>query len=211
MLERARATSLALLGATAAVGLAIVALALHQSWPLIAGSPIPPLQPRKQAIGPAAIVSPAGVSGPVLAGAHGRGAPHGGPAIRSHPNAAGDATGNAPVPSAVPVVAPSQPVESGPAHQAEPPSHPKAPSKPQPAQPTPIETQTVASSPPEPEPAPAPASGPAPAPAPPTPVATVTETSPEEESNLPPWSHGHGHGYGRSEGWHGHGWGDDGD
>ncbi len=209
MLERARATSLALLGATAAVGLAIVALALHQSWPLIPGSPIPPVQPREQAIGPAAIVSPAGVSGPALVGAHAhaRAAPRGARATRSHPNAAGDAAGNAPSPSAVPVVAPPQPVESGPAHQAEPPPHPKAPSKPQPVQPTPTETQTVASSPSEPEPAPAPA----PAPAPPPPVATAAETPPEEESDLPPWSHGHGHGYGRSEEWHGHGWGDDGD
>lgn len=41
LLERARSTTLALLGVTAAVGLAIVALVLQQSWPHIGGSPLP--------------------------------------------------------------------------------------------------------------------------------------------------------------------------
>ncbi|HXV04613.1 MAG TPA: hypothetical protein VFP23_01760, partial [Solirubrobacterales bacterium] len=34
LLERARSTSFAMLGLTAAVGLGLVALALNQSWPL---------------------------------------------------------------------------------------------------------------------------------------------------------------------------------
>ena len=55
MLERARATSLALLGATAAVGLAIVALALNQGWPLLEGSAIP-AAPR-QDVGRASVVA----------------------------------------------------------------------------------------------------------------------------------------------------------
>jgi hypothetical protein len=42
LLERARSTSLALIGVTAAVGLGMVALAMNQSWPLVAGGPIPP-------------------------------------------------------------------------------------------------------------------------------------------------------------------------
>lgn len=43
LLERARSTTLALLGVTAAVGLAVVWLALQQGWPLVAGSPVPGL------------------------------------------------------------------------------------------------------------------------------------------------------------------------
>lgn len=43
LLERVRSTSLALLGLTAAVGLGVIALALNQGWPLIAGAPIPGL------------------------------------------------------------------------------------------------------------------------------------------------------------------------
>lgn len=57
ILERARSTSLALLGATAALGLAIVALALNQSWPLLPGSPIPGLGERQAAVGDAAIAA----------------------------------------------------------------------------------------------------------------------------------------------------------
>ncbi len=57
ILERARSTTLALLGVTAAVGLAIVALALNQSWPLIAGSPIPGVAPRHEAVGKAKVAA----------------------------------------------------------------------------------------------------------------------------------------------------------
>ncbi len=55
LLDRARNTSLALLGLTAAVGLAMVAMALNQSWPLIAGAPIPSIGERHQAVGDATV------------------------------------------------------------------------------------------------------------------------------------------------------------
>jgi hypothetical protein len=59
LLERARSTSLALLGLTAAVGLAMVALALNQGWPLIAGAPIPGFGDRQQAVGDATVAAAA--------------------------------------------------------------------------------------------------------------------------------------------------------
>jgi len=55
MLERARAAALALLGATAAVGLAIAALAANQGWPLVPGSAIPAAP--KQHVGEASVVA----------------------------------------------------------------------------------------------------------------------------------------------------------
>ena len=59
LLERARSTSLALLGVTAAVGLAMVALALNQGWPLLAGVPLPGLGGGRQAVGDATIAAQA--------------------------------------------------------------------------------------------------------------------------------------------------------
>lgn len=53
ILERARSTTLALLGVTAAVGLSIVALVLQQGWPVVPGSGLPGLP------GPEASVDPA--------------------------------------------------------------------------------------------------------------------------------------------------------
>ena len=74
ILERARSTSLALLGATAALGLAIVALALNQSWPLVPGSPIPGFGENQEAVGDAAIAAQARAAG---AGGRLRGAAEG--------------------------------------------------------------------------------------------------------------------------------------
>jgi len=51
--------SLALLGLTAAVGLAMVVMALNQSWPLIAGAPIPGIGDRHQAVGDATVAEEA--------------------------------------------------------------------------------------------------------------------------------------------------------
>jgi hypothetical protein len=71
LLERVRSTSLALLGLTAAVGLAMVALALNQGWPLIAGAPIPGFGERHAAIDDAAVAAEAnapGGRGPALGG-----------------------------------------------------------------------------------------------------------------------------------------------
>jgi len=48
LLVRARSTSLGLLGLTAAVGLSMVALGLNQSWPLVAGGPIPKLPGKRE-------------------------------------------------------------------------------------------------------------------------------------------------------------------
>lgn len=59
MLERARATTLALLGLTAAVGLAMVALVLNQNWPLVAAVPIPGIAETHQAVGDATIAAEA--------------------------------------------------------------------------------------------------------------------------------------------------------
>ncbi len=57
LLERTRSTSLALLGPTAAIGLAMVALALNQGWPLIAGAPIPGFGSGHQAVGDATVAA----------------------------------------------------------------------------------------------------------------------------------------------------------
>ncbi|HMJ73256.1 MAG TPA: hypothetical protein VK471_07845 [Solirubrobacterales bacterium] len=59
LLERTRSTSLALLGVTAAIGLAMVALALNQDWPLIAGAPIPGVESKHQAVGDATVAATA--------------------------------------------------------------------------------------------------------------------------------------------------------
>jgi hypothetical protein len=63
LLERTRSTSLALLGLTAAIGLAMVALALNQGWPLIAGAPIPGFEGERQAVGDATVAARARTQG----------------------------------------------------------------------------------------------------------------------------------------------------
>jgi hypothetical protein len=213
LLERARATSLALLGATAAVGLAIMALAFNQGWPLIAGSSIPRIQPRHQSIADAAVAAAAGNAQSPGGGGRDRSSRH----RRGAVGAPASGPGTASVPSAELVVSPSTPVDTrGPSHSS-PAPHGHAPAAQQPVQQAPAApaspTPAPAPAAPQPEaaPAPAPVSAPVPVPAPAPPQATASETPPEEESNLPPWSHGRGHGYGRSEDWHDHGWGDDGD
>jgi hypothetical protein len=209
MLERARSTSLALLGATAAVGLAIVAIAFNQGWPLVAGSSVPPLPRPERAVGGAAVVARGPVSGSHVAVRAGsaprRDRP--GPAHSAPAGAGVDAATGAPTEV---VVSGSQPVgRSGGGHHLAPKPPATAPPKPQPAQPSPLAT-TVASVPtsaPAPEPTPMPEPEPASAPTPTTPVATTTETPPEE-SSPPYWGHGGGHGYGHDEDWHDHGWHD---
>jgi hypothetical protein len=68
LLVRVRSTSLALLGLTAAVGLAMVAVALNQDWPLIAGAPIPGFADEQQAVGDATVAAEARApSGPFAA------------------------------------------------------------------------------------------------------------------------------------------------
>jgi len=214
MLERARAISLALLGATAAVGLGIVALALSQSWPLLEGSGIPAAP--KQEIGSASVVArPSGVA-PARAGAAGR---RGGGQV-GHARSAAPARSHAAVetPSggeeaAALVVSQEVPASVPPARPPKvPPAQGKSPAprspKPQ-AQAAPSPTaQSPGDAPPPSPPAKAPAAPPEAAPAaPPQPEAIVSE-APPEESNVPSWSNGKGHAYGRDEEGHANGWGD---
>jgi hypothetical protein len=213
LLERVRSTSLALLGATAAVGLAIVAVALNQGWPLVAGSSVPPLPRQARAVGAATVVARAPAAGSPSGVGDGSGSRRD-PSRSTHRMPAGAAAGAvAGAPAAV-VVSGSQPVgRSGEGHRVASKPHPTAPPEAPPAQPSPPAT-TVASVPapaPTPEPTgpsePTPAPEPAPAPASTTPVATASGTAPEE-SSLPSWSNGGGHAYGREEAWHDHDGGD---
>lgn len=205
MLERARATSLALLGATAAVGLGIVALALNQSWPLLEGSAIPAAP--KQEIGSASVVARPQVAGPRVvndAHRHGGGRPVN---ARSGAPAHTDASVEAPsggegaaglvvseeAPASAPAGAPPKPGKAAGGH----------------SQPAPIPTaQPPTAAPPSSPPAKAPAAPPEAAPPAPTQPEAIVSEAPPEESSVPSWSQGKGHAYGRDEEEHGHGWGD---
>jgi hypothetical protein len=190
LLERARATTLGLLGATTAVGLAMLALVFNQGWPLVAGGPVPPLPPREQAVAKAKVVA---------ANAHGQDASVARVAPRRHDSGrAGSRQGPAPqtgatqAPSDELVVAPAAKVErqgdappSG-AHARPAPAKPKATPAPQAQTKATPPTQTEAA---EQTPAPPPAQ------TPPPPAATVSEAP---ESSVPSWSSGKGHAYGRS-------------
>lgn len=119
LLERTRSTSLALLGATAAIGLAIVALALNQGWPLIAGVPIPGFGSDRQAVGKAAVVARATVRGsrPAISAATaktGLGISSGKPSRRSGNTAA---VGGSRAPRTAGLVA-AHPTPAGPAGEA---------------------------------------------------------------------------------------------
>jgi hypothetical protein len=192
LLERARSTTMALLGVTAAVGLGMVALALNQSWPLIANSPIPRFSGH-EAVGKARIAAEAG-----LYEAGTRGAPatpkRGSDSARGPaPLRAGNAgEGTAEPPAAAPtelVVAPSAPAP-GRGHLQEAPSQPTPPPPAEQAKPA---AKPPASAATEPEPAPPPVTES------PSPPATISEAPVEAESHVPPWSNGNGHAYGRSD------------
>jgi hypothetical protein len=215
LLERVRSTTLALLGVTTAVGLAMVALALNQSWPLLADSPIPVGPPRHEAVGEATIAAQAfaratGVglvrldgSAASASGRAGNGGDNGG--------ARGPEGDFAPSASAELVVAPSAPVEAhgdAPRGGGDPASPPSPTGKP-PREP---ENTVPASAPAPPEPAPQP---------PPTVETTPAASSAEvpvnssnDEGDDDDWDdddgdwddddddwHGRDHGYG-----HGHRW-----
>lgn len=203
-----------------AIGLAIVALAFNQSWPLIPGSAIPSLPPKRQTVGPAAVVaSPVVRSANLGVGPARPGRSH----VRSQhasTTPSGGAAAGANEPPAT-VVSQSTPVTSPPgAQQDQSSSQGHAPPVPRHGAEAPT-TVAAAPSTPEATPAPAPShatetSRPASTP----PVAATVEPPEESESNLPPWSNGNGHAYGGEEGWHGHdedeegshghGWGDEG-
>jgi hypothetical protein len=190
LLERARATSLGLLGFTAAVGLTIVALAFNQGWPLVKGGPVPPLPVQHQSLGQAKAASEARGRDPVTAVDRSVGkSPTEAPPSDEDDSAPSESTPS-PAPSGL-VVAPSAPApsEDGDVPRGNSKSG-SAPAKPAPVSP-PV--------------APAPAAEPAPSPpAPePEPPATVPEAPPT--SSVPPWSNGNGHAYGRSGEPPGHG------
>ena len=197
LLERARATSLGLLGLTAAVGLAIVALALNQSWPLIAGSSIPPIPTLHQDVGKASVA--AGVADDT--GAQGGSRADGDGGAKDVRETSGSGGGgdspdadSAPAESTDLVVSPSTPAkptgedEGGgsdqrePAPATQPEQTPKAPSG--------AALPAVPVSSPQP-----------PATETPTAVPPATASGAPDESSAPPWSNGNGngHAYGRDD------------
>jgi hypothetical protein len=209
LLGRARSTSFALLGATAAVGLAVLAIALQEDWPLVPGSPPPRPPARQAAVGGATAVAVAKPPSRVARGGAGLGGNAGGaPGGRHASNAGGrrhaaSPAGSVTAPTSELVVSPSAPAGTqgeGGSHRARPPRSPSPspPSNPKPA---------PAAQAPAPAAAHAPAAAPAPpaSPAPPQPPEATVSTSPPEQSYVPPWSNGQGHAYGREEGGHGHG------
>jgi hypothetical protein len=217
MLERARATSLALLGVTAAIGLAMVALALNQSWPVIPGAPIPGFGDQQQAIGDAAVAAQAKALGSRVASLQGTA---GGRGSEASSRPAAKRPGGTPVPvdsqpptSESIVVADSTPASSpvnGPGGDASPAPPPTAQPVATPAQATAPTVSPEVSSPSQPpvDPVTAPA-GKAPVPAAGTPPAESPEEAgddddPEEEEEEESdddhgysggWRHDHGHGH----------------
>jgi len=201
MLERVRATALALLGATAAVGLAIAAIAANQGWPLLEGSAIPAVP--KEHVGEASVVARSAPAAPVRSAAGerhgrepaGRGVRHaGGPAhavAHPAPSSGGQGAPTLTVAEKSPARSPGADAPKTPPARGKGHSSPSQPSQPVASQPP----AAPASSPPAEEPAATPTSVPAPAP----PQATAAE-APPEESNVPSWSDGHGHAYGRGDG-----------
>jgi len=202
LLERARSTTFALLGVTAAFGLAIVAIALNQSWPVVAGSPIPGIPAGDEKVGAAKVVSRADARGRSGSGAasadrsgglradRGPGATPAAPGEGSPSDLAPSGSGES-VYASTPVQSKSKGASQKPAQAA--PDSQSEPAKPQ-SQPQP---QTVTPN-PSPQPA-APAAPPASEAEAPPPPATVSSAPPEEESHVPSWSQGRGHAYGRSD------------
>lgn len=212
LLERARSTTLALLGVTAAVGLAMVALALNQGWPLVAGSAIP--APPHLGVGKAAVVA---ATSPRLIPATGAVAPPSSAHSRDAASRSGGSpNGGSAGGSADFVVSPSSPVSgehSGTGRQVPvgnprpaPPQSEQAAATPA-AQPAPAPAQTT---PPAATPAASGATTPPPQTAEAPPEEEPEEESPEEdeqgEEESEDW-HGGWHGHGRDHGHH-WGWGD---
>ncbi|HEU4907088.1 MAG TPA: hypothetical protein VFT19_13390 [Solirubrobacterales bacterium] len=208
LLERARSTTFALLGVTAAVGLAIVALALNQSWPVVPGSPIPGIPRGDEEVGAARVVSRAdarGRSGSSAASRDRSGGLRGDRDPGATPAASREVSPSDLAPSgsgesvyaSTPVKSTSRGASQKPAQAA--PDSQSGPAKPQP--------QTVTPN-PSPQPTP-PAAPPASETETPPPPATAASAPPEEESNVPSWSEGRGHAYGRSDRDWGHGGHDD--
>jgi hypothetical protein len=188
LLERARATSIGLLGLTAAVGLAIVALVFNQGWPLVAGGSIPPLPPGHQAVGEATVAeAPVGKS---RSGAEAGRTPRRDGVADEKARSDGSPAhsgGTSPAPSSELVVSPSVPVKTGTDGPKGGSGPGQAPVKPKQPPPTPTQPQAPQQTP----------SSPQPEVAEPKPPATVSEAP--TVSNVPPWSNGKGHAYGRDD------------
>jgi hypothetical protein len=159
LLERARSTTLGLLGLTAAVGLSIVALALNQGWPLIPGSSIPNIGPKHEAIGDAAVAkaATAQVGGGTVAAATGQRSSN---ASSRPPRHAAGGTIAAPGsgPEGVAVSHPTPPVEGSAPNPASPPLTPPPDSQPAttPAPPSSSAAPAAGTAPPHTESSPAP-------------------------------------------------------
>jgi len=213
MLDRARAISLGLLGVTAALGFAMIALALNQNWPLIPGAPIPGFGDRQAAIGDASIAAEA--RGPSDRGEtlQARG---GGQATGALPGPAGKGTGGTPTAADSPppvsesvVVSDSTPASSpvdGPRGGAPPTSAPVA------EQPVATPAPTAPAPPPQVSAAPQPPADSASAPPAqaPVPAGTPPEESSEEGDDGDSSEEGEGEGWGGDHdysggGYRGHG------
>lgn len=146
-IERARSTTFALLGSMAAVGLAIVALALQQDWPLLGNNPIP--GPARESgtmriSGAVALTRPA--AGPAIAAAGvARSASSAGRAA-ARPNHRPNGDRAQLVASPLPVAAPPAPAAPGPAPPPPVTSTP-APATPAPESSTPAPPQDVGGAP----------------------------------------------------------------
>ncbi|HET8863659.1 MAG TPA: hypothetical protein VFM94_10455 [Solirubrobacterales bacterium] len=198
LLERARAISLALLGVTAAVGLSIVALAMNQGWPLVAGSSIPVISPQHHAVGRATVAAEMrSVDAGQAIPADRVPSPAGGNRSGDERQGSGVVGNPAPTASTELVVAPSSPAE--PDGDA-PHGSPKA--EPTPVVQQPQQAAQAAPAPPTAEPAAAPVSQP---PAETTPPGPTTAEAPvgdsDSDSDTPSWGHGKGHGYGHDDDW----------
>ncbi|MGB7588564.1 MAG: hypothetical protein WBM00_07635 [Solirubrobacterales bacterium] len=191
LLERARSTSLALLGIVVAMGLGLMAVLANQGWPLLPGSPIPS-SPNEQvgAVHNAQIAAQPAKRAGVGAGQRAT-QQTAGQAGTGRTTTPGGAAAPAPKGSGSPqlVVATSNPTGNG--HQTPPGHHAPVPTETQPVSTIPVSTPTST----------APSES---APANPTAVPT-TETG--NEGNQPEGSkdagghgHGHGHGHGQDNG-----------
>jgi hypothetical protein len=204
LLERVRSTTLALLGVTTAVGLAMVALALNQSWPLVADSPIPGISAPHEAVGRATVAAQARAEASAAGSARTADLARRGSARAVSGDDVGaqaPRAGAAPPPSAELVVAPSAPAEPrgdapGGAGDPSPAPSPAGTSPQAPASPVP------ASEPAQPEPAP---SSPPVVEATPPPTSAEVPVDPSDDDDE--WDDDDDHGDDDDD-WGGHDWRD---
>jgi hypothetical protein len=190
LLERIRSTTLALLGLTAAIGLAMIALALNQGWPLIAGAPIPGLGNEHQAVDDATVAARARMQGfqPAISAGTGRTSPgvSSGRLGRSRGGIVALAKSQAPQSTDLVVAHPT-------------PAGPAGGSPPEDATPDPASVVQ------QPAPEPAAAAPVSSSSSPPSPVAQATPEAPIASQAPPATDEGDEHGQGHHSGGHGYG------